>query len=116
MYRRWPSAYSVSNARLDLPEPETPVTTVIALCGIVKSRFFRLWTRAPRTRISSISPGIVAVVAATAASGSRRSAFASAALSVGFFGMRVYTRLYAVQSSAANESKSGGGYFGLRDL
>jgi hypothetical protein len=37
-------------------------------------------------------------------------------LSVGFFGMRVNTRLYAVQSSAADESKSGGGYFGLRDL
>ncbi len=55
IYRRCPSAYSVSKARLDFPDPETPVTTVIALWGIVTSIFFRLWTRAPRTRISSVS-------------------------------------------------------------
>ena len=39
----------VSKASDDLPDPETPVTTVRALCGISKSMFFRLWTRAPRT-------------------------------------------------------------------
>src|SRR5215475_6321334 len=39
----------VSKAREDFPDPETPVTTVSALCGISKSMFFRLWTRAPRT-------------------------------------------------------------------
>src|SRR5579863_7730458 len=43
----------VSNARLDLPEPETPVTTVSWLCGISQSMFLRLWTRAPRTTIDS---------------------------------------------------------------
>src|SRR2546421_7518031 len=45
----------VSNAREDLPEPLTPVTTVMALCGISTLMFFRLWTRAPRTRIDSCS-------------------------------------------------------------
>src|SRR5664279_4056244 len=39
----------VSKASEDLPDPETPVTTVSRLCGISKSMFFRLWTRAPRT-------------------------------------------------------------------
>src|SRR5271165_1034956 len=43
----------VSNASDDLPEPETPVTTVSWLCGISKSMFFRLWTRAPRTMMLS---------------------------------------------------------------
>src|SRR5689334_24890539 len=39
----------VSNARLDLPEPERPVTTVRLLRGISTEMFFRLWTRAPCT-------------------------------------------------------------------
>jgi hypothetical protein len=43
----------VSKASEDLPDPETPVTTVSWLCGISKSMFFRLWTRAPRTTILS---------------------------------------------------------------
>src|SRR3989344_5851695 len=43
----------VSKASEDLPEPETPVTTVMAPWGISKSMFFRLWTRAPRTRMAS---------------------------------------------------------------
>src|SRR5258708_38591398 len=43
----------VSNAREDLPDPETPVTTVKALWAISKSIFLRLWTRAPRTTILS---------------------------------------------------------------
>ena len=45
----------VSNASDDLPEPETPVTTVRVLCGISKSMFFRLWTRAPRTMMLSFA-------------------------------------------------------------
>src|SRR2546421_12180673 len=52
----------VSNAREDLPEPLTPVTTVMALCGISTPIFLRLWTRAPRTRIDSCS-GRTSVVA-----------------------------------------------------
>src|SRR5579884_323197 len=43
----------VSKASEDLPDPETPVTTVRVLWGISKSMFFRLWTRAPRTTIVS---------------------------------------------------------------
>ena len=38
----------VSKASDDLPEPETPVTTVSWLCGIESEMFLRLWTRAPR--------------------------------------------------------------------
>src|SRR5579859_5049938 len=49
----------VSKAREDLPEPLTPVTTVIALCGISTEMLRRLWTRAPRTRIASCSPSTV---------------------------------------------------------
>src|ERR1700737_1921908 len=52
----------VSNAREDFPEPLTPVTTVMALCGISTLMFFRLWTRAPRTRMDSCS-GRTSVVA-----------------------------------------------------
>src|SRR6266851_4600710 len=44
----------VSKASEDFPDPETPVTTVSALCGISKSMFLRLWTRAPRTTILSL--------------------------------------------------------------
>src|SRR5689334_5675972 len=44
----------VSKASDDFPEPETPVTTVSALCGISKSMFLRLCTRAPRTTILSL--------------------------------------------------------------
>src|SRR6267143_5784684 len=45
----------VSKAREDFPEPLTPVTTVIALCGISTLMFLRLWTRAPRTWMDSCS-------------------------------------------------------------
>src|ERR1700686_1289914 len=45
----------VSKAREDLPDPETPVTTVMALWGTSKSMFLRLWTRAPRTTIFSLA-------------------------------------------------------------
>src|SRR5215470_3397414 len=41
----------VSNARLDLPEPESPVTTTSWSRGISSEMFLRLWTRAPCTAI-----------------------------------------------------------------
>lgn len=44
----------VSKAKEDLPDPETPVTTVRVLWPIEKSMFFRLWTRAPRTTMLSV--------------------------------------------------------------
>src|SRR5208337_3677637 len=39
----------VSNARLDLPEPESPVTTISLSRGISTEMFLRLCTRAPCT-------------------------------------------------------------------
>src|SRR6267154_2504451 len=45
----------VSNARDDLPEPLTPVTTVISLWGTSTLTLFRLCVRAPRTRRDSES-------------------------------------------------------------
>src|SRR5262249_13924851 len=50
----------VSNARLDLPEPESPVTTISLSRGISTEMFFRLCTRAPwtatvvRARVSEV--------------------------------------------------------------
>src|SRR5437870_2409638 len=41
----------VSKARLDLPEPERPVTTMSLSRGISTDTFFRLCTRAPCTAI-----------------------------------------------------------------
>src|SRR5215510_9787983 len=41
----------VSNARLDLPEPDNPVTTVRLSRGISTEMFLRLCTRAPCTAI-----------------------------------------------------------------
>lgn len=46
-YRRWPSAYRVSNASDDFPEPDNPVMTTSLLRGISPSTFLRLFTRAP---------------------------------------------------------------------
>src|SRR5436190_20635946 len=43
----------VSKASDDLPEPLTPVTTVIWLMGIEKETFLRLLTRAPLTWMAS---------------------------------------------------------------
>src|SRR5260370_16400008 len=43
----------VSNTSDDLPEPETPVTTVSRLCGIARDTSLRLWTRAPRMKMDS---------------------------------------------------------------
>src|SRR5271163_4105453 len=50
-YRRCPSAYRVSKASEDLPDPDSPVTTVSEFRGISRSMFFRLCCRAPRTTI-----------------------------------------------------------------
>src|SRR5438477_9233620 len=41
----------VSKARLDFPEPESPVTTISLLRGISTDMFLRLCTRAPCTAI-----------------------------------------------------------------
>src|SRR5688572_15746343 len=41
----------VSNARLDLPDPDRPVTTTRLSRGTSTEMFFRLWTRAPCTAI-----------------------------------------------------------------
>src|SRR5712692_6789157 len=41
----------VSNARLDLPEPDSPVTTISLSRGISSDTFLRLCTRAPCTAI-----------------------------------------------------------------
>src|SRR5262245_45597134 len=41
----------VSNARLDLPEPDRPVTTTSRSRGTSTETFLRLWTRAPCTAI-----------------------------------------------------------------
>src|SRR5215813_13666663 len=45
----------VSNARLDFPEPERPVTTVSRLRGISRVKSLRLCWRAPRIVILSIA-------------------------------------------------------------
>src|SRR3972149_6334258 len=50
MKRHCPSAKSVSKAREDLPEPETPVTTVRRSWGSAREMFFRLFWRAPWIR------------------------------------------------------------------
>src|SRR5688572_33413297 len=50
MYRHCPSAKRVSKASEDLPEPDTPVTTVTRSWGIASDTFFRLFCRAPSIR------------------------------------------------------------------
>src|SRR5688500_10993973 len=53
----------VSKTSEDLPDPETPVTTVSSLCGMSTEIFFRLWTRAPRIdkKSSTTIKGIAAM-------------------------------------------------------
>ena len=46
-YLRWPSAYRVSKAKDDLPEPLTPETTINLSSGMFTERFLRLFTLAP---------------------------------------------------------------------
>src|SRR5215472_14379054 len=48
-YLRWPSAKVVSKARLDFPEPESPVNTIMASRGRSRETSLRLCSRAPRT-------------------------------------------------------------------
>src|SRR6267142_501162 len=61
----------VSNASEDLPEPLTPVTTVISLCGISTLTLFRLCVRAPRMRSDSESAvsGVLEVMSSFVAKG-----------------------------------------------
>lgn len=49
--RRCPSAYIVSKASDDFPDPLTPVTTTSELRGISSDISFKLCCRAPRTEI-----------------------------------------------------------------
>ena len=46
---RWDSAAIVPNTSDDLPDPETPVKTVIARLGMSTETSRRLFSRAPRT-------------------------------------------------------------------
>ena len=48
-------AAMVSSTNDDLPEPETPVTTVIWCLGILRLRFLRLFSVAPRMMMQSFS-------------------------------------------------------------
>ena len=48
------SAYKVSKAKEDLPDPERPVITHNLFLGILKVMFFKLWVLAPRTVILSM--------------------------------------------------------------
>jgi len=54
-YLLWPSAYNVSNAKDDFPEPERPVTTTNLFLGISIFMFFKLCTFAPFTIILSFT-------------------------------------------------------------
>ena len=49
-----PFGVQVSKASEDLPEPESPVITTSLSLGMVKSIFFRLWVRAPLTKMESM--------------------------------------------------------------
>src|SRR5215467_8273368 len=48
-YWRWPSAKIVSKARLDLPEPDSPVNAIRESLGRSSETSLRLCSRAPRT-------------------------------------------------------------------
>jgi hypothetical protein len=50
---RWDSAAIVPNTSDDFPDPETPVNTVSRRFGISMLMSFRLFSRAPCTRIRS---------------------------------------------------------------
>src|SRR5262245_50342001 len=61
-YRRCPSAKIVSKARLDLPEPDKPVNTIIASRGRSRLTSRRLCSRAPRmiNRSCTVTPSLAA--------------------------------------------------------
>ena len=52
---RWDSAAIVPNTSEDLPDPDTPVKTVIARFGMSTETSRRLFSRAPRTSMWSRS-------------------------------------------------------------
>src|SRR5699024_12236902 len=54
-YLLCPSAYIVSNAKEDFPEPDSPVITTNLFFGISTSTFFILWAPAPRIVIFLVS-------------------------------------------------------------
>ena len=54
-YRRCPSAYNVSIASDDLPDPDTPVITINLRRGISTVTFFKLCMRAPLIRMGERS-------------------------------------------------------------
>src|SRR5438132_10919632 len=49
----------VSNARLDFPDPDRPVTTMSLSRGSSSDTFLRLWTRAPWTAMVVRATGLV---------------------------------------------------------
>src|SRR5581483_1569846 len=49
----------MSKARVDFPEPLTPVTTVSVFSGMSRSRSLRLFCLAPRMRMNFPAPGAV---------------------------------------------------------
>src|SRR5580692_4094900 len=55
----------VSNARLDLPEPDRPVTTISLSRGISTEMFFRLCTRAPCTAMVVRAAALLVAVLVT---------------------------------------------------
>src|ERR1700722_6098134 len=65
----------------------------MALCGMTKSMFFRLCTRAPRTLISSASPGTAG-----------RGAELVGRFSGGFGAIGVNQKLYAAKPNRANHA------------
>src|SRR5690349_3630117 len=61
MKRRWPSAKMMSNASDDLPDPDTPVSTVSWRRGISSEMFLRLCSRAPRREMTP-GPEVLLVI------------------------------------------------------
>ena len=54
-YLLCPSAYMVSKARVDLPEPERPLITSSEFLGRSTFMFLRLWCLAPRMESISLT-------------------------------------------------------------
>src|SRR5579875_1495123 len=65
-YRRWPSAKIVSKARLDLPEPDSPVNTIKASRGRSIEMSLRLCSRAPRTTSRSATGPLLSALCGSA--------------------------------------------------
>ena len=71
MISRCDSAAMVPNTSDDLPDPETPVNTVSRRLGISTLTSFRLFTRAPWTRIRSWLSALRRTLTSFAASAGR---------------------------------------------